>query len=226
MLCTISIRQEKNKHGDVIGVLEQAYLHYFETFGLKLLLIPNGGDVDYYFKHFPIERVILSGGNDVDPLLYGGKRSENSSIAPERDATEKRMIELALEKKIPLLGICRGMQFLNVYFGGKLVVLKDVLGEGAHPSGKDHSLNIVTDQDVLGSKVMVNSFHNQGLTQKELSPQLRMFAVSDEGIVEGFYHPSLPLVGIQWHPERRSPDMVFNEKLVRMFVQGEGWWKK
>ena len=171
-------------------------------------------------------KVILSGGNDVDPLLYGGKRSENSSIAPERDATEKRMIELALEKKIPLLGICRGMQFLNVYFGGKLVVLKDVLGEGAHPSGKDHSLNIVTDQDVLGSKVMVNSFHNQGLTQKELSPQLRMFAVSDEGIVEGFYHPSLPLVGIQWHPERRSPDTEFNEKLVRMFVQGEGWWKR
>lgn len=226
MLCAISIRQEKNKHGDAIGVLEQAYLHYFKTFGLKLLLIPNGSDVDYYFKHFPIERVILSGGNDVDPLLYGGKRGESSSIAPERDATEKRMVELALQKNMPLLGICRGMQFLNVHFGGKLITLEDVFGEGAHPPGMDHSLNIVTDQDVFGSKVMVNSFHNQGLTQKELSPQLRMFAVSDEGIVEGFYHPSLPLVGIQWHPERRSPDTAFNEKLIAAFVNGESFWSK
>ena len=226
MLCAISVRQEKNKHGDAIDVLEQGNLAYFESQGLRLLVIPNGSDVDDYFQQFPIERVILVGGNDVDPLLYGEERSENSSVAPERDATEKRMIELAIKKKIPILGICRGMEFLNVYFGGKLIALKNVFGEGSHPPGKDHALNIVTGQEVFGSKVMVNSFHNQGLTKKELSPKLLPFAISEEGLVEGFYHSSLPILGIQWHPERRSPDTEFNEKLVKAFVNKELWWKK
>ncbi len=226
MLCAISLRQEKNKHGDAIGVLEQGYLHYFESQGLKLLVIPNGSDVDYYFEHFPIERVILSGGNDVDPLLYGGKRGESISVAPERDATEKRMIELAIQKKIPILGICRGMEFLNVYFGGKLITIKDVFGEGMHPPGKDHALNIVEKQDILGTEVMVNSFHNQGLTTRELSPHLRVFAATDNGMVEGFYHHFLPIVGILWHPERRSPEPEFNEKLMKAFVKGEGWWER
>ncbi len=226
MLCAISVRREKNKHGDTIDVLEQAYLHYFESKGLKLLIIPNEGDVDYYFEHFPIERVILSGGNDVDPQMYGEIRTEGMSIAPERDKTEKRMIELALQKNIPILGICRGMEFLNVYFGGKLITLKNVFGEGAHLPGKGHSLHILENQEILGKEVMVNSFHNQGLTEKELSPQLQVFVATDEGIVEGFYHASLPIVGVQWHPERKSPDEEFNEKLIRAFVKGEGWGER
>lgn len=226
MLCAISVRQEKNKHGDAIGVLEQGYVEYLGRFGLQLLIIPNGSDVDSYFEQFPIERVILSGGNDVDPLLYGEIRTEEMSIATERDKTERRMIELAVERNIQILGICRGMEFLNVYFGGKLIRIKDRLGTNAHLPGKDHSLNIIENQEILGKITIVNSFHNQGLTKKELSPQLRAFAMSDEGIVEGFYHHSLPIVGIIWHPERGSPDTEFNEKLVRAFVKGELWWEK
>lgn len=226
MLCAISVRQEKNKHGDAIDVLEQGYVHYFGSQGLTLLVIPNESNVDSYFEQLPIERVILSGGNDVDPQMYGEIRKEGMPIATERDKTEKRMIELAMQKNIPILGICRGMEFLNVYFGGKLITIKSVFGEGAHLPGKDHPLHILKNLEILGKEVTVNSFHNQGLTQKELSPQLLPFAVSEEGLVEGFYHNSLPIVGIIWHPERRSPDTEFNEKLVRLFVKGEGWWKR
>ena len=226
MLCAISLRQEKNGHGDAVDVIEQSYINYFEKFGLKLLIIPNGSDVDSYFERLSIERVILSGGNDVDPLMYGGKNGEELSIVPERDRTERRMIELAIKKNIPILGICRGMQFLNVYFGGKLITIKYKYGEGAHLSGKDHSLSIVENQDFFGSRVRVNSFHNQALTEKELSSHLRAFAISDEGIVEGFYHSSLPIAGVQWHPERDGPGQEFNERLVKAFVEKELWWKR
>ncbi len=226
MLCAISLRQEKNKHGEDIDVLEQRYIHYFEKFGLKLLLIPNGHDVDYYFEKFPIERVVLSGGNDVDPQMYGGKREEGMSIVSERDITERRIVELAVKKKIPLLGICRGMEFLNIYFGGKLINIKNEYGKEAHLPGKEHPLHILDGQELLRKEVRVNSFHNQALTEKELSSNLQAFAVSDEGIIEGFNHSSLPLVGVQWHPERESPDEEFNAQLVKAFVEGKLWWKR
>ena len=231
MKVAISMRQETDKHGSDGSILEDAYVDYLQRFGIILYPVPNTiQDVDLYLKEAGIEGVILSGGNDVDPHSYGGKRKEGLSLALKRDEVEKAMIDYALKLEIPLLGICRGMQFLNVYYGGKIIDFKE--NNIAHPVGKEHhhSVEIQNEQGFFGKKTIIkttiNSYHNQGLTEKELSSALLSFAVSTEGIIEGFYHPALPIVGIQWHPERSSPDKEFNRKLVSAFVTKKFYWKK
>ena len=151
-------------------------------------------------------------------------------MALKRDGVEKAMIDYALGAEIQVLGICRGMQFLNVYYGGKIIDLREK--NISHPAGKEyhHPVEIQNKQGFFGKKTIIkttiNSYHNQGLTEKELSSALLPFAVSTEGIIEGFYHPALPIVGIQWHPERSSPDQEFNRKLVSAFVNRKFYWKK
>ncbi|MEK6900603.1 MAG: type 1 glutamine amidotransferase [Nanoarchaeota archaeon] len=227
MKLAISMKQDYDKHGAERSVLEDAYNEYFRQFGLILFPISNSVlDISSYLKEAGVEGIILSGGNDIDPQSYGGERTDGLSLALKRDKVEKTMLEYAIKNGLPVLGICRGMQFLNVYYGGKIIDFRE---KGIfHPAGKEqiHKVVIIHHQEVLGTEVKVNSYHNQGITQKELSSSLRVFALSEEGIVEGFYHPSLPIVGVQWHPERDSPDEMFNEKLVEAFVKGEGWWKR
>lgn len=228
MILAISQRQQYNKYDAPVDVLEHNYIEYFKSFDILLLPIPNVPEqVQDYFNQFPISGVILTGGEDLDPKLYG----ENMvwpNISPLRDETEKRMLEIAVQRKLPALGICRGMHFINVYFGGKLVknIKEEITAE--HPPGKDHPIRVVenTILATVGKEVLeVNSYHNQAVTPPTLSPQLKTFAVAEHDIIEGLYHPSLPIAGVQWHPERKSPEEEINKRLVEAFKRKELFWK-
>lgn len=229
MIIAISQRNDKNKHGDYVDSLENNYMTYFERLGVKLLPIPNSViDIRHYFEEFHILGVILSGGNDVDPEIYGEKNREEYSVSKNRDFTEKRMLEIAIEKKLPVLGICRGMQFINVFFDGKLINIKEAIKTNNEHVAVSHKISI-TEPNVtkmLGKTVDVNSYHNQGLRIDELSPKLKVFAQTSNGIIEGIYHPLLPIAGIQWHPERESPDEEFNKKITQAFIEKRLFWKK
>jgi len=220
MPIALSQKRLQNKHGDKIDSLADNYILFLEKLGIKSILIPNQTQaVDYYFNQFPIAGVILSGGNDVDPELYHGSRRKGLEIVPERDQVEKRMLEIAIKKNLPLLGICRGLQFINVFFKGKLTQINK---EANHPPGKNHLIKIVDEKmkNFLGEETEVNSYHNQGIKKKELSPKLKAFALTEDEIIEGVYHPTLPILGIQWHPERPSPNQEFNKKLINGFFSG------
>lgn len=222
MLIAISQRNDKNEYGSYVDNLENDYVNYFEKFGIKLIIIPNcSKDVASYFEEFPISGIILSGGNDIDPGLYGGK-VEEGTVSKERDETEKKMLEIAIKKKLPVLGICRGMQFINVFFKGKLVT--KVKGEVEHVA-VEHNITILDKElvKVLGNDIKVNSYHKHKV---ELSSELEAFAQSSDGVIEGIYHPSLPVAGIQWHPERKSPDEEANNKILKAFLNKELFWKK
>jgi putative glutamine amidotransferase len=216
MWVAISQRSDVNKNGS-IDVLEHAYVRYFEKFGLKLVPVSNSATVNYF--DLPIEGVILTGGNDVDPASYGGKKVEGMSLVPLRDKTEKILLDIAVARKLPVLCVCRGMQFANVYFGGTLT---HVAGKHVAP-GTDHPVKL--REKSLGVRSSVNSYHNWGVVEKDLAPDLRAFALAD-GLVEGWFHSSLPIAGVQWHPERKSPDPVLNEKLVMAFVGRTLFWKR
>nr|MBI4157182.1 gamma-glutamyl-gamma-aminobutyrate hydrolase family protein [Candidatus Woesearchaeota archaeon] len=228
MLIAISQRNDKNKHGDLIDNLENNYVSYYEKFGIELFVVPNSSkNLDIYFKKLPIEGIILTGGNDVNPELYGEKIKNGMSITNERDNTERKLMDIAVKRKLPVLGNCRGSQFINVYFGGKLINIKEVIGDKVNHVASVHEVEIVDEKakKLFGSKMEVNSYHNYGSDKKNLSPKLKIFARAKDGVIEGFYHSGLPIVGINWHPERKSLNEKENEKLIKAFLNRELFWK-
>ena len=230
MIIAISQRKMSMEKGANRDALENDYVRYYESFGITLLPIPNvSGNIGKYFEKMPIEGIILTGGNDINPKLYGRKLIAGD-CSDDMDNTYKRLIETALERKLPLFGSCRGGQFINVFFGGKLIksIKEEITPD--HAPGKEHKTTIKEARliPLLGKKEFtVNSFHNQAVTAKTLSPQLKVFALAKEhGTIEGLYHPSLPIAGVQWHPERDCVDKEINDKLVKAFVQRELFWKR
>ena len=228
MLIAISQRRDKNKYGSCIDNLDSAYVDYFEKFGVNLLPIPDSvKNVDYYFRNLPIEGVILSSGNDINPTLYGSKE-KSESVSIERDLTEKKLLDLSIKKNLPVLGMCRGLQFINVFFGGKLVnINKDIQSKIGHVASV-HKIRIINQSadKLFGNSFDVNSYHNNGISDKTLSSELKAFAKSEDGLIEGFYHPKLPIAAIMWHPERKSPNETVNKKIINTFLKRELFWKK
>ncbi|MBS3100835.1 gamma-glutamyl-gamma-aminobutyrate hydrolase family protein [Candidatus Woesearchaeota archaeon] len=228
MLIAISQRSMKMDKGANRDALENDYIEYYEKFGITLVPVPNvSRNLDKYFKDMPINGIILSGGNSINPALYGAKGMDEDFSA-ERDNTEKKLVEIALKRKLPLLGTCRGGQFINVFFGGKLV--QDIEQKtGTSHVRVGHGVEIVDKkaEKYLGrKKFVVNSYHKQGVDKSTLSRQLKPFAVSDDGIIEGFYYPKHMIAGILWHPEREGCDKEANKKLVKAFIEGKLFWRK
>lgn len=218
MWIAISQRNPKIKWG-YRDVLENNYIEYFEELGFKIIPIPNvSKNIESYFDKISIKVVILSGGGDISHL-YGG--SHNGEVSLSRDETEKKLLEIAIRKKIPVLGICRGMQFINVFFGGKIININKQTESKLEHVANTHKIEIIDSKisKLLGKgKIEVNSYHNEGLTDDCLSPELTPFAISNDGLIEGFYHKKHPIGGIMWHPERSSPDMDANKKIIKFFI--------
>jgi len=231
MWIAISQRHEKGNYEDYVDVLENNYVEYLEGLGFNLMLIPNtSGDIKKYLNLPEIEGIIISGGNTVNPSLYSEEiKYPLDDISDKRDGTEKRLLEIAIERGLPVLGICRGMQFINVFFGGRLVqdIEKDT--EYEHKPREDHSIDILHEgvSELTGrSEARVNSYHNQAVLEDNLAAGLRIFALArDTKIVEGLYHEEHPIAGMQWHPERKSPEPDFNKLLIKAFMDRKLFWK-
>src|SRR3989338_3915145 len=225
MVILLSQKISVTKHGDQTDALEHSLSHYLERMKIHFIPVSNSlHDLQYYFSTFLIEGIILSGGNDIDPLSYGKERKNDPDIVPERDRVEKILLEAAVKRKIPLLGICRGMQFINVYFNGKLTHL--LSQRIIHLPRQDHPVIIQEFVAELGKEHVVNSYHNYGILKNDLSPELKPFAITSDGIIEGIFNPILPIMGIQWHPERVNQDQTFNDFIVKAFKERKFFWKK
>lgn len=178
-----------------------------------------------------IDGLILAGGSDINPFLYNEDFKEGMGlISPERDKGELLVLEEFLKTKKPILGICRGLQLLNVYFGGSLFqdlryAGKDILkhSQDFYPELATHSINIIDKDNFLyeiyGDKVNVNSFHHQAINK--LGNGLTVIATANDGIIEAIQHKGHRfLYGVQWHPEmmcaRENKEM---EKLFCQFIK-------
>lgn len=166
-----------------------------------------------------IDGLVLSGGADVDPARYGQARApECGATEVERDAWELALVEVALTAGIPIFGICRGIQVLNVARGGTLVQhLPADAGDG-HPRlevARDVTVHAVKLDPgslaaaVYGTEVQVNSLHHQAVD--ELGSGLLATGHSPDGTVEALEMPGSPVFAVQWHPEmlRTQPDPGF-----------------
>ncbi|HLF71873.1 MAG TPA: gamma-glutamyl-gamma-aminobutyrate hydrolase family protein [Dehalococcoidia bacterium] len=164
--------------------------------------------------------LLLTGGVDVDPALYGeAPHPKTDPPQRERDELELALLREAMAARLPVFAICRGMQLLNVCLGGSLLqhIEGDTHrwdGETNESSWHDVSLTPGTQLQTLlgGERARVNSRHHQAVTPECLAPGLRIAALSDDGLVEAVEFADaalLPILAVQWHPERSEGDDAF-----------------
>ena len=145
--------------------------------------------------------LLLPGGGDVHPRFYGRALGGAVDIDEARDERELALVDEFLREGKPIVGICRGLQFLNVSFGGTLH--QHILGH-AQVCGRDH-LHVVHAapgllRELYGTRFTVNSAHHQAVGT--LGEGLQVLACAPDGTVEAIAHESLPVFAVQWHPER------------------------
>lgn len=215
----ISQRVILNKNGSRLDSLEHDYLRYYSKFDINLIPIPNIiDDISKYIEKNRIEYIILSGGGEIGSDFSKHLEKPDLFYQPERDLVESELLKYAVEEKIPVLGECRGAQFINLFFGGALIdSISNNLPNSNNRIATNHMIEIVDDKFdkfFTTNSLEVNSFHENGFTKNELSSELKEFALCNDGIVEGFYHRKLPILGIMWHPERMKGSEEINYNLL------------
>lgn len=175
-------------------------------------IIPFSEDEDVINEQMNfIDGLILSGGHDVSPRYYKEDPHQKlGGIYPERDEFDFMLLKKAEERNIPVLGICRGFQLINVYFGGTLyqdlgerdgfTLKHNQVKTPDMPShmvkiDKESKLHALTGKD----EIMVNSFHHQII--KEVGNSLNIAAIASDGVIESVEHKDKNIFGVQWHPE-------------------------
>jgi gamma-glutamyl-gamma-aminobutyrate hydrolase PuuD len=192
--------------------------------GIAVLLPPQGagaaGVADEVLDR--VDGLVLTGGADVDPLRYGEAPAERTSRPRVlRDEWEIALTRAALQRDIPLLAVCRGLQILNVALGGSLHQhLPEVTGHERHQPAPgvfgevDVSIAPGTrTADLIGPRVRVSCHHHQAIAR--LAPGLNVTGQADDGTVEAVeVHGQAFAVGVQWHPEENSQDIKLFAALV------------
>ncbi len=170
--------------------------------------------------------LVLCGGNDIDPHYYGETVMGAVDIDHRRDRAEFELAKAFIAAKKPVLGICRGSQMLNIVFGGSLCQHIDSADIHVRRQDRDsiHPVKAVKDgvlSALYGPEFVVNSAHHQAI--KALGKGLEATLTVD-GVIEGFEHTDLPIIGVQWHPERMClsqarTDTVDGKKLFQYFIE-------
>lgn len=182
-----------------------------------------------------LDGVFLAGGNDLAPDLFGEEPVEKlGEVNPLRDRFEMELIQKAFERKMPVFGICRGIQSMNVAMGGSL--WQDLPSQYRTADGQPPMLHRQTAMDCYTShrvkvekdtmlyslvktdEIRVNSFHHQAI--KQTAPVLRVTACATDGVIEAVECPQHPFfLGVQWHPERYFDHQADAMALFEAFSQ-------
>ncbi len=172
--------------------------------------------------------LLLPGGWDVNPSRYGKERIPQETIDDELDAIQFAVLDRFLRAGKPVLGICRGHQLLNVAFGGTLI--QHLPGAERHmrlPGDADNAHTVYIEPDsftgrIYGAECRVNSSHHQGI---EIPGEgFRAVMRTEDGVIEAIEHNTLPVWGVQWHPERmcfahRREDTADGSGIFRFFLE-------
>lgn len=197
-----------------ILTVRETYLNALNVNGFAPILFPILDRTDCMDDILDrIDGIVVQGGIDVSPLTYGENPTvESLDFHLTRDQFELKLIEKALERKIPILGICRGLQIINVYFGGTLHQhLSYENAEVIHHRNKviketKHFISTKEGSIVnrcLGKRPIVNSLHHQGI--KDLGRDLIATSHADDGLIESIeYAGDAYLHGVQFHPEQMT----------------------
>jgi N5-(cytidine 5'-diphosphoramidyl)-L-glutamine hydrolase len=201
----LSMRMVNSDYGEWRDAIAQDWTSYLHAQDIQPVHIPN--DPAHCTKYLDgVSALILTGG---DEIILTNPDEKSDDPRARRDLTEYALLKHAIEKNLPVLGVCRGIQFINTFFGG---TLKKIEGHVA----TTHEV-IITDNSIQSlfpqKNMSVNSFHDNSIDT--LGKDLLPFATSNDGNIEGLVHSKYPIVGIMWHPER--PEQQSN--LISRFLK-------
>ena len=202
--------------------IRDTYLDSVYKAGAMPILLQPRADADFIEKICACsDGFIFSGGEDIDPAYYGEENIASKNICSIRDEFEKMLFDAAIKTGKPILGICRGMQVINVFLGGSLHQHIDGHVQEESREIRTHSVSVIENtllSDILDSKrVEVNSFHHQVI--KTLAEGVTINALSDDGYIEAFHAKDHPfLIGVQWHPESYYNECETSKKIFEAFI--------
>lgn len=178
---------------EVRDCLDINWIKFLECLGIIPIIIPNYiSNVKKYVDTIGIDGIILTGGNDIGTII-------------PRDKIEAELLDFSNNKNIPVIGVCRGMQFINNYCGGSVIKIDGHVNKYHKLNGFESNKNEV---------YRVNSYHNYGIFEHTIGCNLIPLAITNDGNIEAFKHKDKPWLGIMWHPER---EVNFNNFDINLF---------
>lgn len=193
------------------------YVKYVKSIGAEPVVTFSMGDVVH------CGGLILPGGGDITPAFYGEKNHGSRNINTELDILQLQALDLCIRESIPVLGICKGLQIINVGFGGSLIQDLPTASIHRYEDGDKYHSTVTLKDSILhklyGESPVVNSAHHQAI--KELGSGLSAIQwCPDDNCIEAIVHTRLPILGVQWHPERidEKRAMISGQKLLTYFV--------
>lgn len=180
--------------------------------GIPLILTP-GINLDKALDM--CDGILLIGGDDINPTYYGENNELGLSkgITEIEDETDQKIVQYVLDKKLPTMGICRGIQNFAAFLGGSLHQDLDYAHLSHPESEKKHYVEKVATANLsslLPDKFLVNSFHHQAVNKL---PKGFIATYKNGDVIEAIEHETLPFFGVQWHPERyytNESEIIFN----------------
>lgn len=219
----VTLKPEPDPHNFGVGSMYAVRSNYCRAIinagGIPLMNL--GGNAEDYAEI--ADGVLFTGGRqDIVPSLYGDENRKALGCDPELDDMELKLFDAFYQRKKPIMGICRGIQLINVALGGTMVQdIPDEIPERSAHQGEQvgnihmHSIHTMPGSvfhKLFGEEFKTNSHHHQAV--KDCGKGMLVSGVTDDGVVEAIEHESLPIFGAQWHPERQIGEE--NEDLTNM----------
>jgi len=216
---------ENDSYKETRDSISHDWIEWCENHGMFSVLLPNNlKDVNHYLSQLSFDVIVLTGGNDIIPSGKSG-----STFSLQRNLFEKCVIDFAIYNNVPIFAVCRGFQFVNKYFGGGLNMdISSSMGDQESHVAVEHTvtLNDTFKNMFKMSKLVTNSYHDHGVFESDLAEPLVSFANSNpSGLVEAYHHKDLPIIGLQWHPERETKSKAFDIKVLTKLVHKKIFWK-
>lgn len=225
-------RQDETEHDSyLLSYTPNGFVAGLEAAGAIPVILPIAAAETAQAYISRVDALVLAGGQDVSPLLYGEEpHLKVGRTYPLRDAFEVALIEEAYRQRKPILAVCRGLQILNVAFGGTLY--QDLESQNAEtvvlhnqktmPTMPTHTIQVASGSQlskILGTKAVVNSYHHQAV--KVLADKFKPVAWSSDGIIEAFESADSQqfVLAVQWHPETMIDTYDSMQSLFNHFVE-------
>jgi len=195
------MRQGTNEVQEALDIKWAAFLQECGFFSIP---IPVNADTDAFIKYLTPKGILLTGGNDIYSVSKGDRLSK------KRDQFENGLIRIGLEQKIPIVGVCRGMQIIANYFQVQLKKCHDHVNTM-------HPISIVQDcfiHQIYGNTATVNSYHNFCINEINENIIVAAKCIDGKNTIEAIECINYKIIGIMWHPERMDP---FAEQDINLF---------